>query len=578
MSDEHRKVETEFTARDAGYGATLAKISHGFTEVHHKLEGVREKIKEFRREQGLTTMAALGLGYGIGSWVDKIKEANAEFGAAKKGIAGVLSATLEFPKGTSEIDRYKRSMQLATEQTEEAEYTAARFDMSLEDVAGVYRSLALTAGQFGLNQTQLNDLMIETAATAKRFGVSGGQAADTIARALRSGTIRGVDEFSLSLGHAIGNMKKLTQAQRFEHIRKGLRGSMDIADAMSTNIGASLRRARVAVEEVLRGATGPLFAEISKSLAAWSKHIRELTEKGKPLVEQFGEKLVKAFHILQDVSKFIKEHWVAIGAVFAGIKAGGVLTSLAGNLGGLAGALGKSAVLSGAGIAGGVGGLGNILGTIGAVAPALGGIVTAAGLAAIALHGVYEEWQGRKKQAAELGGFFDEMGKVAKTQQYLRAHQSALTPDQIEAGKQYAQAHAAAALEVLKQKDLLKDGSIAMEKFNGVMDAMADDVRAKFAGQLGLAGLGNVSSGMLGAAAAELLSHTQQTIARAAAPVVDDGKLKFAKQVNNFYGGIHMNMKMEDIDPDRVMVRIKDGFEREIASRTQALTAEPQGD
>jgi hypothetical protein len=576
VSDEHRKVETEFTAKDAGYGAGLAKISRAFSEVHHKLEGMREKIGEFRREQGLTTVAALGLGYGIGSWVEKIKEANAEFSSTQKQIAGVLSGALNFAKGTDELERYQRSLKLSTDITKELNETAGRFTQPLTDVATAYKSIAIAAGGLGLSQKQVMDLTVAATATAKRFGVSGEQAATAISRALQTGAVRGFDPFDSRLRQTLGNMKKLTQAQRFDHIEKALRGSMAIADAMSGGIGGALSQARHAVEGLLRDATGPLFKEIAVSLQAWSKHIHEMTKEGKPMVDMFADKLVKAFHVLQDVSKFIREHWVAIGAVFAGIKAGGMLTSAAGALGGLGETLGGMRALSGLG--GAASGLGGMLGTLGAVAPALGGIVTAAGLAAIALHGVYEEWQGRKKQAADLGGFFDEMGKVAQTRQYLRAHEAGLTPDQIEAGKAYAQAHAAAAMEVLKQKNMLEDGVLAMQKFNGVMDAMSDDVRQNFAKKLGMGGLGDVSSSMLGAAAAELLNHTQQAVTRAATPVTDDKSLKFAKQINNFYGGVHVAMKFEDTDLDRVFPRFVSALQNEVSSRTQALTAEPQGD
>ena len=187
---------------------------------------------ELRAETGFSTLGMLGLGAGIGAWVEKAKDAQTEFAGAQKSIASVLSTTLQFSKGTSEIERYRRSFKLAKDVVEEAEETAGRFNMSLEDVSGVYRSLSLSAGQFGLSQKQVSALMVETSATAKRFGVSGEYAAGTIARALKTGSVRGVDEFSLSLARAMGNMHKLGQAARFDHIQKALRGSIMIADEM----------------------------------------------------------------------------------------------------------------------------------------------------------------------------------------------------------------------------------------------------------------------------------------------------------------------------------------------------------
>lgn len=571
-----RVVETQFTARDAGYSAAVARVSSVFGGAARQADALRVKMGELRAATGFSTLGMLGLGVGIGAWVEKAREANAEFGATQKGIAGVLSGSLQFAKGTSEVERYNRSLVLSRGITEELEETGARFNTGFQDVANSYRTVTVAAGALGLSQKQVMSLNLAAIATAKRFGAEGTQAATGIARAIQTGTVRGFDPFDIKLRQVLGNMKHLTAAQRFEHVQRALQGSMQIADAMSTGIGASLNRARTTVDGLFRDATGPLFKEIANSLDRWAKSIRDIREGGRPIIEQFGTKLVSAFKLLKDISGFIKDHWVAIGAVFAGIKAGSLATALGGQLGGLAGALGKSAV--GSGIAGGVGAAGSMFGMLGQLAPALGGIVTAAGLAAIALHGVYEEWQGRKKQAADLGGFFDEMGKIAQTQQYLGKHSAGLTPEQIQSGKAYAAAHTAAAIEILKAKGLYENGAIALQKFNGVMDSMADDVRDNFTRKLGMSGLGTVSSGMLGAAASEMLARNAVVAARAAETAATDKGIKFAKQVNNFTGGIHIQQKFEDADPDRVFVRFRDDLMREVGSRTQALTAEPQGD
>lgn len=573
---EHTKrtVETEFTAKDAGYTATLSRITSAFQSGWHKLEHGREKLADIRKEQGLTMLATFGVGVGIGSWIEKIKEANAEFHDTKVGVAGILSDSLAFKKGTSETERYIRSLSLANDITNELDETSARFGRPMADVAAAYRSVTVATGPLGLAQEQVMEMTQEATAMAKRFGVSGEQAATAIARALQTGSVRGFDPFDQRLRMVLGNMQKLSQAQRFVHIEKALKGSMDIAEDMAGGIGGSIARIQNTVEDFLRDSTQPLFEEIAQSLHKWAKYLREAKENGKPLIDMFADKLVKAFHTLQDITGFIADHWKSIAATYAMIKAGGLLTSAAGGLGGLAGGLGGAGLT---GLAGGVGGLGNLLGVAGRLAPALGGIVGAAALAAIALHGVYEEWQGRKKQAADLGGFFDEMGKVTQTQQYLQKHNAGLSPDQIEAGKQYAAVHTAAAQAILKQKGLWEGNSIAMEKFGGVMDAMADDVRNAFAKKLGLAGLGDVSSGMLGAAAAEVFSKHQIIARQAVTGETNDKNLKFAKQINNFNGGIHITQKFEEQDPDRVFVRFKQGFENEISSRTQSIAAEPEG-
>jgi len=266
------------------------------------------------------------------------------------------------------------------------------------------------------------------------------------------------------------------------------------------------------------------------------------------------------------VSGFIKEHWVTIGAVFAGLKAGSVATTLAGGL--------SSAGAAAGAFGGPLTGLGGILGTFGKVAPALGGIVTAAGLAAIALHGVYEEWQGRKKQAAELGGFFEEIGKVAKTNEYVRKHNAELTPGQLEDAKRYNAAHSQMAAEVLKQKGLYENGALSLEKFNGVMDSMSDDVKAEFIKKIpGAFG----SSGELGAMAAEILQRGLASVPAVEGVTKSDADRKFAKApITNIYGGIHIQQKFEDADPDRVFLRFKSDLESSVSRRTQSVEGEAE--
>lgn len=562
---ETRTVETEFTAKDAGYTAVLERIAGRFEESARHLSELKEKMGETRRELGLSALGAVGLGMGIESWIDRAREANAEFAGTQKALAGVLAGSLAFEKGASEIDKYNRSLVLARTVTNDLEEEAARFGMQAGDVSSAYRVAASAAGSLGLTQKQVLGLTESAIATAKRYGVAGEMSATAIARALQSGKVKGFDPFDIALRKSIGNMQHLSQAARFEHIQRALQGSTQIAEAMAGGIDGSLNRAKQTVDELFRDATGPLFKEISGSVADWAKHLREAKENGKPLIDDISGKLVTGFKALETTSKFIKDHWVVIGAVFAGLKAGDIAKSIAGGLGTAGEAMGS--------FGGPISGLGGAFGVIGKVAPALGGIVTAAGLAAVALHGVYEEWQGRKKQAGELGGFFEEIGKVKKTGDYLQKHNADLTPDQIEQGKRYMQAHSQMAAEVLKQKGLFENGAVAMEKFNGVMDSMSDDVKRAFSGKVGAGDLG--SSGQLGSLAAEILARNLAAPAAVAATAKSDADRKFAKSpITNIYGGIHIQQKFEDQDPDRVFLRFKADLESSVSRRTMSVEGE----
>lgn len=563
---ETRTVETEFTAKDAGYGAAMERMLESYKKGAEHLDHLKEKMGEFRRETGLSTLGALGLGVGIGSWVEHAKEVNAEFGHTQKAIAGVLAGSLKFEKGASEVDRYRRSLVLSKDITEELEETSVKYGTTLDDMQAAYRTVVAAAGPMHLSQRQIMQLTKESAATGKAFGADGVEAAGAVARALQTGRVKGIDPFSISLRNAAGNMQHLSQAARLQHLEKALRGSMQVAEEMNNGIDGSLARARQTVDSVFRGATAPLFHEVALDLSAWAKHLKEARDNGRPLIEDVSGKLVSGLHAVEAVSGFIKDHWISIGAVFAGLKAGQIATSIGGALGGAGAAMGA--------YGGGLSGLGGAFGMIGKLAPAFGGIVTAAGLAAIALHGVYEEWQGRKKQAGELGGFFDEIGKAAKTSAYVRKHNSELSPYQIEGVKKEAAAHAQAAAEILKQKGLFENGAISLEKFNGVMDSMSDDVKRSFAGKI--PGAGDLSSsGQLGALAAEILQQSMAQQAAATSSAIDDTNRKVnGPPIQNFNGGIHIQQKFEDADPDRVFLRFKSDLEGLASTPMQSREAE----
>lgn len=557
-----RTVETEFKAKDAGYSGAVAKLADRFDAAAKRVEKFREKVGEFRREQGLTTLAALGLGYGIGSWIEKIKEANAEFGRNQKGIAGILAGSLAFKKGTSEIERYTRSLALSKGITQELDETAARFGMQLDDVATSYKSVMAATGALGLSQKQVMELTTASLATAKRFGVGGEQAATAISRALQTGSVRGFDPFDTKLRSVLGNMKKLNQLQRFDHIEKALRGSMDIADAMSAGIGGSLARAQHVVQDLIRDATGPLFGEISKSLATWSKHIKDTAAGGKSLVSTFSDKLVTAFHVLQDTSKWIKEHWKSIGAVFASIKAADLAKEWGASLKGIGGGMGG-------GIGGAFGSFGTGLAKLGAgILPVIGALATFK----VAIDGLVDvinekiaKSMDKEMRANISAGAFGVLGKLSGL--------GALSPAQDRAARRQ--------LEDLNKAGILRRGAIDKEGLKDAIRTMDFDRRKAFLSQMNITPPPARVGDQVEFVAKQLMDRMGGFVSsfaeRATTAATDDTKIKFAKQINNFNGGIHITQKFEDQDPDRVFIRFVSDLERQATNRTQAVTAEALG-
>lgn len=556
-----RKVETEFTAKDDGYGAVVARLSKAFEGGVHKLGQFNHRFSEFRRETGLNTLAALGLGVGIGAWVEKAKEANAEFQRVQKGVAGLLSGALAFEKGASELDRYNRSLELSKGITDDLDETAARFTMNLDDVATTYKTVTASVSSLGLSQKNVMDLTVEATATAKRFGVSGEQAARTIARALQTGAVKGYDEFGISLRKTLGDMKKLNQAQRFDHIQKALKGSMDIADAMSSGIGGALARMQNTVEDLLRDVTSPLFKEVANTLQGWAKSLKEAKESGHSMTQQFGEKLVSGFRTLQSVSGFIKDHWISIAAVFGAIKAKELATSLAGSLQGIGTSIGGGLGGAAAGLGGALGRVaGNILPVLGALATfklALDGItdfinkkIEKSMDQEVRAHGVAGNL-GIVNKLQGLGVLTEKQDRIARRQMDELRKAGVVSAaggiDQAGLAETIANMTHTKKLELSKQLDLSWD-FVAKE---------TDEAAQEIAGKLGA-----------------FVSRFSMPMKEAA----DDKSLRFAKQVVNFNGDIHIAQKFEDADPDRVFVRFKADLLREAGSRTQALTAEPQGD
>jgi hypothetical protein len=575
VSERVDTVRTEFTAEDRGLAAHQLRYSDLFEKGAHKLEGFKERLSEFRREQGLTTVAALGLGYGIGSWLEKAKEVNAEFGRAKKGIAGVLAGALEFPKGTAEIERYTKSLKSAGEVTELVEDTAARFNLQFEDTATVYKKLALAAGGLGLTQKQVNDLMVSTSATAARFQVSGETAANTVARAMKTGAVRGVDEFSISLGRAIGNMRKLNQEQRFEHIQRALQGSTQIADAMASGLTGTLTRIRNEVGKTFREITSPVFGEVAKRLESWGKHLREARDNGKPLIEEISGKLLSAFNGIADAVGTIREHWVAIAAVMAGMK-----------LNQLASGLASSAAAMGAADAG-IGGLGarGVAGGAGAIAKIARLSVVAE--AAYFAGGAIGELLGKKfiddgmtehRRASDIAGKLAIAGAMAKGG----------------AGQQFSESQVAKARGAIES--LAKLGVVTKDptgRYGVNRDALGREYGRMGAylegGNLGkyydLAGAARAAAPAK--AAADAISAQLTNLFAMVGPAVvakvggaEDENRKFAKKVinNNFNGGIHVTWKNEETDPDRAFVRFVDSIEGYTHRPTQARTSEALGD
>ncbi len=556
------EVQTVFKASDGGFGSTIGSLGNKLNAGAHHLGEFRSKFREFRQEQGFSTVAMLGLGVGIGGMIEKLRETQKEFGLTQKSIAGVISGSLQFEKSATDIDRYRRSMVLSKTITEELEHTSGRFNVGLEDTANTYRGISVAAGKLGLTQQQVMELTVDAAAAAKRYGVAGEQAAVTISRGLATGAVRGFGPFEDKMRSALGNMKKLSQAARFEHIKKALSGSVDVAEEMGKGIGGAMTRAQMAVTEVLRESTGPLFLEISKSLEQWSRSIRAATEAGKPLVEQFSGKLVTAFHTLEKVAGFIKDHFIAINGIFLGLK----MQSLGASIGGAAAGLGGSL-----GAAGGV--LSTFVTKVGGAASAAALLATAAAGAAevIGEHLLKTQKTENKAQGAIMG--VPVLERILATQKA-----GPLSAGQIKIAER--------TIAELKGAGVFSEGKLSRDNLAQTIHEMSADAMAATLDRYGIKpGVFESSysqESRLADAIAARIEPAVTMLGSLVAPVVsaavDDKDRKFSKPPVYDFRGSTINMKFEDNDPDRIFVRALDEIENVVHRRTQSPYSEPLSD
>ena len=339
---------------------------------------------------------------------------------------------------------------------------------------------------------------------------------------------------------------------------------------MSGGIGGALTRARHVVDDLIRDATGPLFKDVAKDLQGWAKHIREMKENGKPLIEVFSTKLVDAFHALKDASAFIHEHWAAIAALYAGMKITGGATGIGESLGGIGGLFGASA-----------GGIQAFTAKLGAATAGLGAFAIAVA-AAVEFFNKRGEESNRSQVGAKaavgaagiLGHLIDKAGAVGLSAQQLGI-----------AGKQ---------IDELRHSGVI--GAKGLDK-----QALAYHLSELSQGELGdIASKYGISPGGMTSETgesydSELSSKIADAVEKQIQPLLtvypdlldkftqkataaNDKLLKTTGPPQYNIHQINLTQKFEDQDPDRIFTRFKTGLENEVSSRTQAITAEPQGD
>jgi hypothetical protein len=539
MSEEI-PVGVSYRVHDEGASKAAEHIGKSLDHAGHASHGLSRKLGELRQELGLTAPALLGVGFGLGMWVEKAEEAATEFGRTKRAAASTLATVLDWDKGTTVIDRYRRSSVLAAEVTEKLQDVHARFGPQLEELGNAYRTIAISGAPLKLNQQQLLDLTMKSAAASKLFGVTGEDAAARIGNALMGRVRPGGDAFNRLLSNMLGNVKKVSREKVFEGMTKQLDKLVPMADEASKGIGDSMRRIQHQVDMLFEHASAPLFKEIATSLGQAAKEMEHLGASGRPLVEEYAEKLVDAFKFLKTTTQFLFDHWKEIAAVWVGMKAVNLGTSIAG-------AMAKGGGVGGGGIAGVVKGSGIPL------------LSMAAGLGIEKGVEFYDQVKSRNENMASMRGVLSSWSDFKKAGPGADGSKLQAVQGSLAAAGIHTAEEAMARLDSLQASMRVRSdkayfgAKAASDEHLGMSWQMANEFRQDL--QLAIKG------GML------KLEDGEKEGA--------DSKLRTTGKAPINIANATFKFDFENTDPDRVFIRVSDELEKFYSRRTQSAITPP---
>ena len=530
----------------------LDKLSSKLGAVQHAAERSVSRVKEWGKGMAIGALGAVGLGYGLQSVYEKAKDANLELEDATKKIAGVGFAFTHWQKGTSAVEKWNTSMEMAEDTTSKLAETEGRLKIGRMELAEIYASATQVGQRHNLNQEQMIALTEKLGATEKVLGTNAQYAALMITRASMTGTIMGRDKFGMMLKGAVGDLKafhKMSEPKRFEAILKAMGDLVPAAEAMGTGMRGALFDIRKSVEQILRDFTKPLFGEQTKSLREFAKHVTEIQKDGKSIATVWGEKLVKAFHILQDATKFIAAHWKEIAIIWGSAKMVGLVGMLSkGGIGGLLG--GAAAGGAGEGVATG------FLGIASKASMVIGGLVGFK-LALDAGAKALDAWQDKaieKESRFGKGGIMEGLG--GKAAEDLRQYHIMLR-------QQGEGARSAAEVATLAKNTLAEvRGAFGSDVIGKRGEVNVELAKAAWTEMSGMAkvrmlegfGMKDIHRDLSPEKFAEIFVAAIGALSGAGKkkmPVTPGGP-----PVNNFYGGVHITQEFKEADPDRVFHKV----------------------
>lgn len=524
-------------------------MASALERVSHATEGAKSRVKDFAKSAAVGALGAAGLTLGLRSLASSALQANRNLEEMELAVGGAKFAYTRWEKGTSALERYNHAMEESAEIVEKLDVSEAKVKVDRSELARIYSTVEQSASRYNLSQSEQIDITEKLAAAQKVLGISAAGAAMQVSMAAMRGTIIGRDKFGMMLRGNIGDMKKfqkMTEPQRFAAIRKAMGDLVPAAQEMGKRWTGTWFDIQNAVEQAFRDVTGPLFKDVLATLGKVAKHVGEVREGGKNLMQVYGEKLVNAFHAVEKASKWIAKHWKEIlliwgNAKFASFLSGGGMAKLFG--GSAAAGAGHAAEGVASAAAGGLAG----------VASKTHIVIAALMAFKLALEAGADYILGRQEKALQ------DKAAGPRAMTALTAGAKAMSSAMHEASVEKTFSHLKSAFEAygLKPGQRLDRETLAAE-----LRAMEPALAAKQIGMYGIKGITAKSvqaPGVIEESAGRIATVLNNFASQLLQAYPDLGKKKppiTAAPINHFHGDIKITQEFKEADPDRVFHRV----------------------
>lgn len=547
----------EAASKDAGkFERAASRAGSIASKAFGKAQGAVNKL-----ERGLVGLAknsfvqaagAAGIGLGMAALTHKVVEGRIEMEELTDTITGVHVAFKSWNEDLDITERIAIAGKEAKDVWSDLDELSARLAVNARGLGFAYSNLSgPVLGTLGKSQEEMLGFVTKTAEAAKTFGADMGQLGKTVAKALSLGVIEGEDPLSLHLRSALGNMSKLTEAQRFAKIDKELSGFAETADNLATSFVDVSFRIKKFFGDFIRDAGGPTLTYILEKIDGWRQKLEATNKAGEKLSDVWGKKILKFFKKAEDVVSTLLKYWKEIAVVIGGVKLAGLAGSAAAGAGGMLAAF--------------TGPLGKVGEKLTGFAGKLSGSVAALGIFYAALSAgakLLDDWQGKNLKAQD---------KAQRAEQVLLAANEKTA---------FKMAQSMGLIERATGKVTASAGNLQ----RGFDEMEEENVRKLLGKKFGLGGASEQVAGERTIRYLEQLSEKffeKPKVPGEGTLATDSGvhpKGVRKAVVNQTFGNVYIQQDFKQGDPARVFVRLKNDIEGLAEKRLSSNLSETFGD